>query len=65
MAVIRLGARDSGTAESRLNDPTRRDLAIKSGAQLISTDYPEPDKRFSDYQVTPELIDAHDRSSTR
>lgn len=47
---------DSGTTESRLNDTRRRDLAIKSGAQLISTDYPEPDRRFSEYSVAPELI---------
>lgn len=44
---------DSGTTESRTNNTRRRDRAIKSGAQLISTDYPESDKRFSDYSVSP------------
>ncbi|MBL8817189.1 MAG: hypothetical protein JNL58_14275 [Planctomyces sp.] len=43
---------DSGTTEARNNDTTRRDKAILSGAQLISTDFPEPDPRFSDYRVT-------------
>lgn len=47
---------DSGTTESRMNDPKRRDLAIRSGAQLISTDYPEPNRRFSDYFVSPEHL---------
>ncbi|HBJ35072.1 MAG TPA: hypothetical protein DDZ51_10020 [Planctomycetaceae bacterium] len=47
---------DSGTTESRLNDPRRRELAIKSGAQLISTDYPEPDGRFSEYFVSPKNL---------
>jgi poly(3-hydroxybutyrate) depolymerase len=42
---------DAGTVEARSNDTSRRDLAIASGAQLISTDYPEPDLRFSDYCV--------------
>ena len=42
---------DSGTRESRANDGRRRDLAIASGAQLISTDFPEPDPRFSPYCV--------------
>ncbi|MBX3421716.1 MAG: hypothetical protein KF752_09190 [Pirellulaceae bacterium] len=43
---------DVGTVEARRNDPRRRDLAISSGAQLISTDFPEPDLRFSDYHVS-------------
>jgi len=42
---------DSGTTESRADDPRRRDRALASGAQLISTDYPEPDRRFSNYHV--------------
>ena len=41
---------DSGTKESRTNDGSKRDRALASGAQFVSTDYPEPDKRFSDYQ---------------
>lgn len=47
---------DSGTIESRTNNTKRRDLAIKSGAQLISTDYPEPDTRFSDYYVSQDFL---------
>jgi hypothetical protein len=42
---------DAGTVEARANDPTRRDKAFASGAQLVSTDYPEPDLRFSEYAV--------------
>ncbi|MFM1905029.1 MAG: hypothetical protein RLZZ440_2929, partial [Planctomycetota bacterium] len=42
---------DSGTREARADDRRRRDLAIASGAQLISTDFPEPDNRFSTYCV--------------
>ena len=38
---------DAGTVEARANDAARRDQAFASGAQLISTDYPEPDLRFS------------------
>jgi len=48
---------DSGTKEARENDTYRRDRAIASGAQLISTDYPEPDKRFSSYHVSPRLTE--------
>ena len=42
---------DSGTKESRLNETDRREMALASGAQFVSTDYPEPDLRFSEYQV--------------
>jgi len=31
---------DEGTEQARTNDTTHRDLALSSGAQLISTDYP-------------------------
>lgn len=31
---------DEGTEQARTNDTTRRDLALSSGAQMISTDYP-------------------------
>lgn len=31
---------DEGTEQARTNDTTRRDLALASGAQIISTDYP-------------------------
>jgi hypothetical protein len=42
---------DADTQEARRNDVTRRDKAFSSGAQFISTDYPEPDRRLSDYSV--------------
>ncbi len=43
---------DSGTAEARSNDTRRRDMVLKSGAQIVSTDYPqfEP-SRWSGYFV--------------
>jgi Phosphoinositide phospholipase C, Ca2+-dependent len=31
---------DEGTEQARTNDTTRRDLALSSGAQMLSTDYP-------------------------
>ena len=42
---------DVDTVEARLNDTTRRDTAFASGAQFVSTDYPEPNLAFSDYAV--------------
>jgi Phosphoinositide phospholipase C, Ca2+-dependent len=42
---------DADTVQSRTNDTTQRDAALASGAHFISTDYPAPDLRFSDYQV--------------
>jgi hypothetical protein len=42
---------DAGTIEARQNDTRRRDQALASGAQFISTDYPEPNAAFSDYSV--------------
>jgi uncharacterized protein (TIGR03067 family) len=42
---------DADTRQSRSNDVTQRDRALASGAQFVSTDYPEPDRRFSDYRV--------------
>jgi hypothetical protein len=42
---------DADTVESRGDDPTRRDLALASGAQFISTDYRTPNTDFSNYQV--------------
>ncbi len=42
---------DADTKQSRTNDVTQRDKAMASGAQFISTDYPEPDRRFSAYSV--------------
>jgi hypothetical protein len=35
---------DSDTVEARADDTKTRDLAISSGAQYVSTDYPAPDK---------------------
>lgn len=31
---------DEGTEQARTNDTTRRDIALSSGAQMLSTDYP-------------------------
>jgi hypothetical protein len=42
---------DADTVEARANDVTRRDAALASGAQYVSTDYRRPDKRLSDYEV--------------
>jgi len=42
---------DAGTEEARANDGRRRDRAFASGAQLIATDYPYADARFSTYSV--------------
>ena len=42
---------DADTRQARTGDVTQRDKAMASGAQFISTDYREPDRRFSDYSV--------------
>ena len=42
---------DADTVQSRKNDTTQREKALASGAQFVSTDYAEPDRRFSDYSV--------------
>ena len=42
---------DADTHEARANDTHRREQAFTSGAQFISTDYPQSDKRFSEYRV--------------
>lgn len=42
---------DSNTVEARINDNKTRDMAFASGAHFISTDYPEPDRRWSSYYV--------------
>ncbi len=39
------------TVEARAGDTRRRDAALASGAQYVSTDYRRPETRFSDYQV--------------
>ena len=48
--IVRTRA-DADTVQARGNDPTQRDKALASGAQFVSTDYPEPDHRLSDYCV--------------
>ncbi len=44
---------DEPTAAARKNDTTRRDVAMRSGAQMLSTDYPasEPARWDGHYQV--------------
>ena len=42
---------DAETQQARDNNPSQRDDAFESGAQFISTDYPEPDKNLSLYCV--------------
>jgi hypothetical protein len=42
---------DADTRQAREDDVAQRDRALESGAQFVSTDYPEPDRRFSDYHV--------------
>lgn len=42
---------DADTEEARAKDTRRRDLAFRSGATFIATDYPSPDPRFSSYAV--------------
>jgi len=42
---------DSDTIEARENSTERREEALQSGAHFVSTDYPAPDPRFSDYSV--------------
>jgi hypothetical protein len=42
---------DADTVEARVNDTSRRDKALASGAQYVSTDYMHPDTRFGAYQA--------------
>jgi len=42
---------DADTVEARANDTARRDKALASGAQYVSTDYMQPDPRFGPYQA--------------
>jgi len=42
---------DADTSESRSGETARRERALASGAQYISTDFPEADSRFTDYAV--------------
>lgn len=43
---------DAGTSQARNQDHSQKLAAFDSGAQWISTDYPIPDARLSDYSVT-------------
>jgi len=43
---------DAGTVEARSNDGSRRDHALRSGAQIVSTDYPQSEPaRWTGYFV--------------
>jgi hypothetical protein len=42
---------DADTVEARTNDTRRRDAALASGAQYVSTDYRRPDLRWPTYQA--------------
>jgi hypothetical protein len=42
---------DEPTEHARANDVRMRDHALASGAQYVSTDYPEPNFNFSPYRV--------------
>ncbi len=42
---------DGDTAQARTGDRTTADAALASGAQYVSTDYPEPDPDLTDYVV--------------
>jgi hypothetical protein len=42
---------DSDTVQARSNDTTRRDVALTSGAQILSTDYPVSERAASGYSV--------------
>jgi hypothetical protein len=43
--IVRTRA-DANTLEARFGFTARRDAALASGAQFVSTDYPEPDPDF-------------------
>jgi hypothetical protein len=48
--VVRTRA-DADTVEARSNDTLRRDAALVSGAQYVSTDYRHPEPGLTSYQV--------------
>ncbi len=48
--IVRTRA-DADTAEARTGDTSRREAALASGAQYVSTDYRKPDPRFTAYNV--------------
>ena len=49
--IVRTRA-DDQTREARSGDVARREKAFASGAQIISTNFLQPDKRIGDYQVS-------------
>ncbi len=44
--IVRTRA-DADVVEARANDTARRDLALRSGAQIVSTDFPVPDPKIN------------------
>jgi hypothetical protein len=48
--IVRTRA-DADTWEARKNDRSRQVQAFASGAQYVSTDYPQPDPRFGPYET--------------
>lgn len=42
---------DADTVEARTGDRTTAEAALASGAQFVSTDFPEPDQRYGPYHV--------------
>jgi hypothetical protein len=48
--IVRTRA-DAGTREARAEDRSRFEAAKASGAQVITTDYPIPDRKMSDRYV--------------
>jgi hypothetical protein len=48
--IVRTRA-DADTVEARSDDTRRREIALASGAQYVSTDYRHPDARLSSYEV--------------
>lgn len=48
--IVRTRA-DADTLEARAGKAERREAALKSGAQYVSTDYMQPDPRFASYSV--------------
>lgn len=56
-AIVRQGylvrtRSDSDTKQARANDTSRRDAVLKSGAQIISTDYPASEPASTGYSVS-------------
>ncbi len=48
--IVRTRA-DADTLQARVGSTRKRDRAIKSGAQYISTDFPQPNEYFSNFMV--------------